>query len=62
MEKKAKHFGKFGKDWFHMALVTQTLEYSVVIKTPDSYKFLKKMEKEQKRMTKMVLKAIGNAL
>lgn len=42
MEKKAKHFGKFGKDWFHMALVTQTLEYSVVIKTPDSYKFLKK--------------------
>jgi len=35
-----------------MALVTQTLEYSVVIKTPDSYKLLNNWRRSKKELQK----------
>lgn len=45
-----------------MALVTQTLVYSVVMKTPDSYKLLKNWRRSKKELKKWSLKAIENAL
>lgn len=35
-----------------MALVTQTLEYFAVVKTPDSYKLLKNWRRSKKELQK----------